>query len=71
MSIKRQRFEKVASKRVSNIIHYLDLLSNCSNAYNYEYSKEDVDKIYRAINKKVNSSKSLFLNKLNSSKFSL
>ena len=71
MSIKRQRFEKVASKRVSNIIHYLDLLSNCSNTYNYEYSKEDVDKIYRAINKKVNSSKSLFLNKLNSSKFTL
>jgi hypothetical protein len=71
MSIKRQRFEKVAEKRVNNIIHYLELLSNCSNTYNYEYSKDDVDKIFRAITKKVNYSKSLFSDSLNKSKFSL
>jgi hypothetical protein len=67
MSIKKQRFEKVAEKRVNNIIHYLELLSNCSNTYNYEYSKEDVDKIFRAIIKKVNYSKSLFADSLNKS----
>jgi|TARA_B110001450_G_C17346009_1_gene369491 hypothetical protein len=71
MSIKKQRFEKVAEKRVNNIIHYLELLSNCSNTYNYEYSKEDVDKIFRAIIKKVNYSKSLFADSLNKSKFKL
>jgi len=71
MSIKRQRFEKVAEKRVNNVIHYLELLSNCSNTYNYEYSKEDVDKIFRAITKKVNYSKSVFADNLNKAKFKL
>jgi hypothetical protein len=71
MSIKRQRFEKAAEKRVNNVIHYLELLSNCSNTYNYEYSKEDVDKIFRAITKKVNYSKSVFADNLNKAKFKL
>ena len=52
MNIKRQRFEKVAEKRVNKVLHYLELLSNCSNTYNYEYSKEDVEKIFKAITKK-------------------
>ena len=60
MNIKRQRFEKVAEKRVNKVLHYLELLSNCSNTYNYEYSKEDVEKIFKAITKKVTYSKSLF-----------
>jgi len=71
MSIKRQRFEKVAEKRVNNIIHYLELLSNCSNTYNYEYTKEDVDKIFRAITKKINYSKSVFADNLNKDKFKI
>ena len=37
-SIQRQRFEKVASKRVQNIIDSLNSLSKCSNNYNYEYN---------------------------------
>lgn len=71
MSIKRQRFEKVANKRVNNIIHYLNLLSNCSNTYNYEYTKEDVEKIFREISKKVTYSKSLFSNSLSKGEFKL
>ena len=71
MSIKRQRFEKVANKRVNNIIHYLNLLSNCSNTYNYEYTKEDVEKIFKEIGKKVNYSKSLFTNSLSKGEFKL
>ena len=71
MSLKRERFEKVAEKRVNNIIHYLELLSNCSNTYNYEYTKDDVEKIFRAISKKVSYSKSLFNDSLNKAKFKL
>ena len=71
MNIKRQRFEKVVENRVNKIIHYLELLSNCFNTYNYEYNKDDVEKIFRAITKKVNYSKSLFADSLNKSKFKL
>jgi hypothetical protein len=52
-SLKRDRFEKVASNRVQKIIDYMGLLGNCSNKNNYEYSEKDVElmfkEIYRAL----------------------
>ena len=47
--IQRDRFEKVASKRVQNIINSLISLSKCSNSYNYSYNKEDVDLMIKEI----------------------
>jgi hypothetical protein len=57
---KKERFKKIAPKRVESIIKSISLLSNCSNKYNYEYTKEDVDKIFRAINDELNLCKSKF-----------
>ena len=71
MSVRRQRFEKVATKRVDTILKTLDLLGNCSNPYNYEYSKEDVDKIFKAINIKITEVKVGFNSQLNKERFSL
>lgn len=71
MNIKRQRFEKVATKRVETILKTLDLLNNCSNPYNYEYSKEDVDKIFKAINIKITQVKVNFKAHLNKDGFKL
>jgi len=68
---KRQRFEKVATKRVENIIKTLDLLSNCSNQYNYTYDKSDVDKIFKAINGKVKTARTLFEKNITKDKFEL
>lgn len=59
-NIKRERFEKVAAKRVEKILHYLDLLGNCSNRNNYEYTNIDVDKMFKEIQKRLNSCKSRF-----------
>ena len=71
MSEKRNRFKKVASKRVDNILKTLDLLSNCSNTYNYEYTSEDVDKIFKALGSRLNNVKSQFISKLDKKDFSL
>tara|TARA_S200000501_G_C20780034_1_gene724578 strand:- start:1046 stop:1261 length:216 start_codon:yes stop_codon:yes gene_type:complete len=71
MSIKRDRFEKVATNRVKNILKYLDLLGNCSNPYSYEYSQEDIDKIFKALSKKINETKTQFASKINKSSFKL
>ena len=71
MNTKRQRFEKVATKRVETILKTLDLLGNCSNPYNYEYSKEDVDKIFKAINIKITEIKVSFNSHLNKERFQL
>ena len=71
MSEKRDRFKKVATKRVDTILKTLDLLSNCSNTYNYEYSTEDVDKIFKALSVRLNNVKSQFVSKLDKKDFSL
>ncbi|MEP4532214.1 MAG: hypothetical protein ABJ004_03955 [Cyclobacteriaceae bacterium] len=53
MVSKRDRFEKVASKRVQYIIDKLELLGNCSNRNNYEYKEEDVKKMFSVIREQV------------------
>lgn len=37
---KRERFENVASNRVQRILDTLQLLQNCSNKNNYEYTEK-------------------------------
>jgi len=71
-SEKRKRFEKVASKRVQFIIDKLDLLGNCSNRSNYEYSEKDVIKMFRTIKDRIRQVETLYkeeLNKQNKNKF--
>jgi len=71
-SEKRKRFEKVAGKRVQFIIDKLDLLGNCSNRSNYEYSEEDVKKMFSTIKSRTKQIETLFkeeLEKQNKSKF--
>ena len=50
--VKSERFKKVASSRVQKILNSLDSLSKCSNQNNYEYSKEDVDKMLNVLKTK-------------------
>lgn len=71
MNKKREKFEKIATRRVDVILKNLDLLSNCSNKYTYDYDKEDVQKIFKAISSKVTASKSAFDTKLFKSNFKL
>jgi len=60
MITKRERFRKVAVQRTNKIINYIQLLGNCSNKNNYEYSESDVKKIFCAIEKELKLSKSKF-----------
>ena len=56
----RERFVRIAENRTQKIIDTLELLGNCSNTYNYEYSKHDVEKMFGAIELAVKSCKSKF-----------
>ena len=70
---KRDKFVKLAEARTNKIINMLRLLGNCSNTSAYEYTQQDVDKIFSAIETEVKEAKKKF-NKLDSktnSKFSL
>ncbi|MBN2395554.1 MAG: hypothetical protein JXC36_03705 [Candidatus Atribacteria bacterium] len=63
--LKRDRFIKVAERRVTKILNDLDSLSNCSNRRNYQYNDEDIKKIFQAIEKKVKAVRDSFSNTKN------
>ena len=58
--IKRQRFIKIAERRVNRILSNLDSLAKCSNKRNYEYSEEEARKIFREIERKVKETRAQF-----------
>ena len=56
--IKEERFKKIGSRRVQEILDKMRLLRNCANRANYHYTNEQVRKIFSAIDdewKKVKS----------------
>jgi hypothetical protein len=57
---KRERFERVASTRVRKILSLLDLLGNCSNKNNYDFSDKDVDLMFSEINRALKDTKNRF-----------
>ena len=66
---KRQKFVRLAESRTNKIIDMLQLLGNCSNSSVYDYSQQDVDKIFTAIESEVREAKKKF-NKIESKKSS-
>lgn len=49
----------------------IDLLGNCANKRVYDYSEEDVKKIFGAIERQLNTTKSKFKSNSQKSKFKL
>lgn len=66
---KREKFVRLAEARTNKIIDMLQLLGNCSNSSAYDYTQQDVDKIFVAIETEVREAKKKF-NKIESKKSS-
>lgn len=64
---KREKFIRLAEARTNKIIDMLQLLGNCSNLSTYDYTQQDVDKIFAAIEFEVRETKKKF-NKTESKK---
>ena len=62
-SSKRERFQSLAVNRTNNIINGIRILSNCSNKALYEYSNEEIDKIFKAIEEALVEAKMQFKDK--------
>lgn len=60
---KHEKFKRIATKRVNEILSKIDTLGNCSNKSNYSYEEEDIQKIFKAIEQKLKETKSLFKTK--------
>lgn len=57
---KRERFVRLAEARTNKIIDMVQLLGNCSNSSTYEYTQQDVDQIFSAIEAEVREAKKKF-----------
>lgn len=67
---RRERFINVAEARTQAIIDKIRILGNCSNKSLYEYSSDEIDKIFKAIQNQLTETKSKFETK-RSNKFKL
>jgi len=50
---KREKFERLAAKRVADLIRRFRLLGNLSNRSNYDYSDGHVQQMFRALEKEL------------------
>jgi hypothetical protein len=57
---RRQRFQEVAGTRVQMVLDKMDNLSKCANKKNYEFSQDDIDKMFRAISQRIRLTKIKF-----------
>ncbi len=64
---KRDKFVRLAEARTNKIIDMIQLLGNCSNLSTYDYTQQDVDKIFSAIEYEIKEAKKKF-NKIESKK---
>ena len=55
-----ERFKRLASKRTNEVMKRLRILGNCANRQVYSYTKEDINKIFSAIERQIRETKARF-----------
>lgn len=56
----RRKFVELANKRVSRAMKAIQLIGNLSNRSNYDYTAEDVTKIFKALQDEIAGCKTRF-----------
>lgn len=56
----RSKFVKLASARVTKALKDIQLIGNLANRSNYDYTDEDVTKIFKALNEEIAACKKRF-----------
>lgn len=60
MRDKQQKFVEITERRVTRLLNDIRLIGNLSNRNNYEYTSEDVAKIFAAIESELKTSRKRF-----------
>jgi len=72
MNAKQENFKRIAENRVNKIIDMISKLENLNNTSFYEYSDEQMENIFKAIQKELDKQKELFnKNKKSKKRFEL
>ena len=59
---KGDAFRRLATKRTNAVVNHVRILGHCANPQLYEYSQDDVKKIFRAIEAELRIVKAKFQN---------
>ena len=57
---KRERFKRLATSRTNEVLKRLQVLANCANRSAYDYSEDEIGKIFSTIDKAVRDAKAKF-----------
>lgn len=57
---RNERFKRIAAKRTNDILEKIRILGNCSNKSSYEYTEEEVNKVFFEIDKQLKLIKAKF-----------
>ena len=68
---KHDKFRRIATDRTNKVLRKLRILGNCANKSSYEYTDEDVEKMFGAIDRELKRIKTLFNSRAKSETFSL
>lgn len=60
---RKDRFIRVATKRTNEVLERIRILGNCSNKSSYEYSQEELSKIFGTIERVLRETKARFITK--------
>ena len=57
---KRERFKRLATQRTNTILLRLKILGNCANRSAYDYTEEEINKIFLEVERRVRETKAKF-----------
>ena len=60
---RHERFRRIAAKRTNDILDKMRILGNCSNKSSYEYTEDEVNKIFYELDKQLKLTKARFISK--------
>lgn len=63
METRKEKFRRLAEKRTNEIISKIRILGNCSNKSSYQYTVEEINKIFNTIEKELRQTKMKFYTK--------
>ena len=68
MEVKRENFKRIAESRTNKIIELISKLQNLTNPSFYEYTEEEIDSIFNAIQDELDKQKESFKKNMNRKK---
>jgi len=57
---RHENFKRLASSRTNEVMRRVKILGNCANRSHYDYTEEEINKIFSEIERKIKETKAKF-----------